>query len=205
MPEQEWTDWPENDCTREHPDAGCKVKTNSFKHRPSKAGTGSKPFPDLPDLWHDHDPGGANRAYKVFEVDVDFASDEQHACCCCEYRQRVKGVTLHNGVSRPTKLPGGDLSETTWMEDGIVDHFGPGKHLLYGHRDQPSDPLDEYYSGDDFHPNRKNGCRYRGRDAVNVPLEPGWKVDVEFEGLIIDVCKKVVVTRKYWRVKFETK
>jgi hypothetical protein len=195
MPDDEWTDWPENDCTREHPKGRCKVTPNSFKITQSQPGRGTTPFVGLPALWP------TPRRYEAFQVDVHFDSGGSHACCCCEYRQRVKGRILHHGTAVTHELPGGNLSPDQWREDGIVDHFGPGQHLTYGHRDGRSDPIDEYY---DITPARHTGCQYIGLDAVNVPDEAGWKVDVEFEGLIIDVCRKRVVTKKYWRVRFDT-
>jgi hypothetical protein len=126
-----------------------------------------------------------------FEVEADFTPRGKLArCTCCEYRQYVRGTfTDANAAAVRFDMPSGALSPTTYCEDGAIDEFGAGKHGFYGHR-STSTPGDEYSGG--------AGCKYHSREAASCP--PTETMHLEFLGLVVDVCRGVVVAKRTWKV-----
>lgn len=132
---------------------------------------------------------------EYFEVDAHFLSlGRGCTCSCCEYRQFVRGrFTDATGADVRFDMPSGPLDPTRYCEDGAVDEFGPGHHGYYGHRDTSSSPGDEYTG-----PNARKGCTYKGNETVGCP--PGDSAQLEFLGLIVDVCRNRVVEKRTWVV-----
>ena len=192
----DWIQWPDNDCRRAHPKGGCSLVPNSFRAIVSPPGRGTRPLPDLGSIWPQ------SRYYRTFEVRADFESGAGDHCCCCEFRQRVRGFTSLNGHDQPFQLPGGPLSRSRYREDGVFDHLGTGRVRFYGHRSDAAEPIDEYLGAVDS--DQANGCLYRSRDVVSVPDERGWHVWLRFEGVIINICTQKITKRIRWEVEFRT-
>jgi hypothetical protein len=185
-----WIQWPDNDCRRAHPRGGCSLEPNSFRAIVSPPGHGTRPLPDLNSIWP------KPRYYRTFEVRADH-------CCCCEFRQRVRGFTSLNGHDQPFQLPGGPLLRGRYREDGVFDHLRTGRVRFYGHRSDEAEPIDEYLGAVDS--DQANGCLYRSRDVVSVPDERGWHVRLKFEGVIINICTRTVLSKRiHWEVEFDT-
>jgi hypothetical protein len=111
-------------------------------------------------------------------------------CACCEYRQFVRGTFSDAaGDPVPFDLPSGPLDSAEYREDGTIDEFGPAKHGFYGHRNTSS-PGDAYTG--------TGGCTYRASETLRCPPTEG--VHVEFLGLIVDVCRGRVSTKRKWVV-----
>lgn len=130
-----------------------------------------------------------------FATQADFgARGRLSRCACCEYRQFVRGTfTGAGGAPVQFDMPSGQLSPTSYCEDGAIDEFGPGKHGYYGHR-ATSTPGDEYSGGAPGNP----GCTYRGREAAGCP--PTETAHLEFLGLVVDLCRGTVVAKRTWTI-----
>lgn len=132
---------------------------------------------------------------EYFEIEADFAArGRKCVCSCCEYRQYVRGTfTDSAGATVPFDLPSGALRPGDFCEDGSIDEFGPGRHGYYGHR-ATSSSGDEY-GGAGTH----KGCTYRGHETAGCPPSEG--VELEFLGLVVDVCRGTVVAKRKWVVQ----
>jgi hypothetical protein len=129
-----------------------------------------------------------------FEMEADFtASGRRCRCSCCEYRQFVRG-TFTDGGGAPVRfdLPSGPLDPAHFCEDGAIDEFGPGRPGYYGHRDTSS--AGDAYSG----AGAAQGCAYRANETASCP--PTDSVHLEFLGLIVDRCRRVVAAKRTWVV-----
>ena len=133
----------------------------------------------------------------LFTMEIDWHEDNPGcACCCGEYRQFVKGFVKIDGVKQVKKLFNGKtLSETAWNEDSDA------KNHAYGHRDLPDDVNDQ------FIPDRKSGCLYRGFDTPGVTdtAVPGKRVEtkLDFKGQTFDRCQKTFGSEKTWTMEFK--
>lgn len=132
---------------------------------------------------------------EYFEIEADFGVRGQKCVCkCCEYRQFVRGTfTDAGGADVRFDLPSGALRPGDFCEDGSIDEFGAGKHGYYGHRNTSS-------AGDEYGGAGKlTGCTYGGRETAGCP--PTETVELEFLGLIVDVCHGTVVDTRKWVVQ----
>jgi hypothetical protein len=131
-----------------------------------------------------------------FTMEVDWHEDEPKcACCCGEYRQFVKGFVKIDGKLQTKKLLNGKtLSDKVFTEDSDAQNHP------YGYRGS-SDKVN-----DRFHPDRPNGCLYRGFDTpgINDPGVAGKRVEVqlEFKGQTFDRCQKTAGPEKHWKMEF---
>lgn len=125
-----------------------------------------------------------------FEIEADFLSRRRKCSCkCCEYRQYVRGTfTDANGATVRFDMPSGALDPTRYCEDGSTDEFGASAHGYYGHRTTDT-------SGDTY---GKKGCSYRGDETASCPPTEG--AHLEYLGLVVDVCRSVVVAKRTWTV-----
>jgi hypothetical protein len=132
---------------------------------------------------------------EYFEIDADFALRARRCeCRCCEYRQFVRGTfTDANGAPVRFDLPSGELSPTEFCEDGSIDEFGAGDHGYYGHR-ATSSTGDEYGGA-----GKARGCTYNGRETAGCP--PTETVELEYLGVLVDVCRGRVVDTRKWSVQ----
>ena len=132
----------------------------------------------------------------LFTMEIDWHEDDPGcACCCGEYRQFVKGVVKIDGTKQVKKLFNGKtLSDTEWNEDSDA------KNHAYGHRELSEDVNDQ------FIPDRKSGCLYRGFDTPGVTdaAVPGKRVEakLEFRGQTFDRCQKTTGSEKSWKMEF---
>jgi hypothetical protein len=127
---------------------------------------------------------------EFFEMEADFAaSPEPCTCTCCEYRQFVRGA-FRNAAGRvvPFQLPSGPLDPDEYQEDGVIGQKPDGSPGYYGHRDYQQD-YDRYVN---------DGCGYRAHDEPGCPADQTLRA--EFLGLIVDVCRGVVVEKRTWVV-----
>jgi hypothetical protein len=129
-----------------------------------------------------------------FEVAAEFASNAKRCVCkCCEYRQFVRGTfTDANGQPVRFDMPSGPLFTTAWCEDGRIDEFGAGRHGFYGHRDTSS-PGDDYGGS-----SLQQDCDYAANETVACPTAD--TAHLEFIGLVVDRCRRVVVAKKAWTI-----
>jgi len=148
-------------------------------------------------------PGGKNDLAAApgmlegfFTMEVDWhENDPGCACCCGEYRQFVRGVVKVNGAKLVKKLFNGKLlHETVWNEDSDA------KNHPYGYRDLAEEVNDQ------FVPDRKNGCLYRGFDTPGISDSSvaGKRVEaaLEFKGQTFDRCQKSAGPEKHWKLNF---
>jgi len=137
---------------------------------------------------------GTIRVGQAFDIEAHFSGN----CCCCEYRQEIKGYALvrqrGSGVWSDIGMVigrGAQLDRNNFQEDGKPWFF-------YGHRrGQRNIPEDSYLPG------RLAGCEYKGNDFPSVyGLTLGDSVDLHltFRGRIIDVCTGTIKWEKTWRI-----
>jgi len=131
-----------------------------------------------------------------FTMEIDWHEDDPGcACCCGEYRQFVRGFVKINGTKLVKKLFNGkDLSDRDWNEDSDKNNHP------YGHRDLAEEVNDQ------FIPDRKNGCLYRGFDTPGITDSSvaGKHVEaaLEFKGQTFDRCQKSAGPEKHWKLNF---
>jgi hypothetical protein len=131
-----------------------------------------------------------------FTMEIDWDEDAPEcACCCGEYQQFVRGFIKINNTKQVKKLFNGKvLSETDWNEDSDK------KNHPYGHRDLPEEVNDQ------FIPDRKNGCLYRGFDTPGIADSSvaGKHVEaaLEFKGQTLDRCQKIAGPEQHWKLNF---
>jgi hypothetical protein len=146
---------------------------------------------------------------QAFTMDAVFSSSGYPKLCgCAEYRQFVRGSFTINGVRQQRFLPdpaGGPPIELLPMpapgaaDDNFREDGNTGTVRHYGHRDAGADPNGKY-----DRPDQRSGCRYTGKDAPLVSALAGSRVevDLEFRGVIIDVCAgNEVLVEKFWPVR----
>jgi hypothetical protein len=181
--------------TRGNPRRKCCPDEDTAKKLPHKRSGVKKGRRLIPDLHYP--PDSPRKIYEYFQMNVDFRnSDDGCACKCCEYRQMVRGRVTQDGKDVDVKVIGGLLHPTVWREDARLDHRGHGTLEGYGRRRLVSDITDDYL------PDRADGCEYRGQDAPNIPIDGNWKMNVEFEGRVVDVCNNErIVASHRWRVR----
>jgi hypothetical protein len=131
-----------------------------------------------------------------FTMEVDWHEDDPGcACCCGEYRQFARGFVKVDGTKLTKKLFNGKLlSEADWTEDSDA------KNHPYGHRDSSE------VVNDQFIPDRKTGCLYRGFDTPGITESSvaGKHVEaaLEFKGQTFDRCQKTFGPEKRWEMNF---
>jgi RHS repeat-associated protein len=144
-------------------------------------------------------PPPSKDLHESFDMQADFIQGGGCCCGCCEYRQYVRGAFTVNGKASPHPLPGGWLGHR-WLEDGIPNEWGAGRHGYYGHRSDPDAANDRYQPL----PDRLNACEYRGHDDPgfsNAPAADRLRVMLSFRGEIIDICNSnAVLRRAFWAV-----
>jgi hypothetical protein len=130
----------------------------------------------------------------AFEMDAAFRAAlallRGCRCSCCEYRQFVRGTFTDGGGNAVAfDLPSGVLDPNEYREDGTIDEFGTDKHGFYGHRDT-STPGDQYIG--------TGGCGYRANETVSCQSTD--QAQLQFIGLIVDVCRGQVGAKATWTV-----
>jgi hypothetical protein len=134
--------------------------------------------------------------FETFEMNAIFGEGLCCRCRCCEYRQEIRGSFAIGGAPWILQLPRGPLGPTAWMEDGVPNWFGPGRHFRYGHRRDPGTGTDIY------RPNRRDGCEYAGWDRPFVRGALPLAINLEFRGRIIDICTGKVKRSTTWQVNY---
>jgi Hemopexin len=149
---------------------------------------------------------GSSSLGRAFSMLADFALIGYPTLCgCAEYRQFVRGTIHVNGAPFPMKLPNPagvpDIDMLPRpapgaLDDNFREDGNSGVVKFYGHRADTPDPKGIYSN-----PDQRSGCTYRGIDS---PLFSGLvgqvvEIDLDFRGVIIDVCagNEVLVTKEW--------
>lgn len=127
-------------------------------------------------------------AERSFNMRLDFINDETGCLCNLgEYKQLVRGYAKRTDANGNesfdrVRLVNGTLDQSSFDEDAREGN----PSLPYGHRDNPRG--NRYDGGDDFLPDRDDGCQYRGDDLPSMAGAPGehLHLHLEFRGGAVD-------------------